>query len=495
MQGLVTLGVGGIAACKDDGGADGTEGGGTGSSSGAPASSSSGGSDGSGSGSTADGSSGEGSTGEPPIVSDCSATTDMTPEQLLAPIEHVIVLMMENRTFDHMFGALALVEGRDVDGLTGTESNPGPDGDVGVYPQADAIVAFDPPHGWNPSHAQWNEGAMDGFVQAYADAGSPMPSEIMGYFDRTTLPISYALADNYALCQRWFASVMGPTWPNRFHLHLGTSNGTKTNDAVTGLPSIFDRLDEAGVSNMYYSSNVPFTLTYGKVQGVAKLQDFLAACADGTLPSFCMVDPIFTNGETVGNDDHPPADVTMGQAFISTVVAAVSASPLWNKCLLVLTYDEHGGFFDHVPPPTTYDELPEFQQLGFRVPAVVIGPHVRRGCAISTVFDHVSILSTVTKRWSLVPLNDRVAMTSDLSSCIDPSFVDDPQPPASLPTMVVDAPRVHHPGARFPGQQELFELADRMALPPEIDRRANAQETMDAVLAEGERLGVLVVRR
>jgi phospholipase C len=332
-------------------------------------------------------------------------------------------------------------------------------------------------------------------VQQYLNEGSPMPDEVMGYYDRSTLPISYALADNYALCERWFASVMGPTWPNRYHVHLATSNGMKTNDAVTGLPSIFDRLDDKGVSNIYYSSNLPFTLTYGKTEGVQMVADFFTACAAGTLPSFCMVEPTLTFGATIGNDDHPPADITMGQAFLSTIVAALSASPLWNKCLLIVTYDEHGGFFDHVAPPTTYDDIPEFEQLGFRVPGILVGPFVRRGCAISTQFDHVSIVSTVTKRFGLEPLNMRVTMTNDLSTCIDPNFLDDPQPPATIPTMIVDRPQVHREGANVPGHEELFALADTMNLPDTIDRRAYAQEAVDAVLDEGERLGVLVVRR
>jgi phospholipase C len=438
----------------------------------------------------------ESSTGDGPPVSDCSATSDLSAAELLAPIEHIIVLMMENRSFDHMFGALAL-EGRTVDGLTGRETNPGVDGDpVGVFPLDDPAILFDPPHQWDPSHLQWNDGANDGFVTEAAAHGALDPTLVMGYYDRADLPISYALADNYTLCDRWFASVLGGTWPNRFCLHLASAYGQMLNEAIETkgeIVSIFDRLTEHGITNSYFGSNLPFTATYGKSKIVQNITEFFTAAAEGTLPEFCLVDPMFTFGATVGNDDHPPADVGMGQALIATIHDALAQSPLWERCLLVITYDEHGGFFDHVPPPTTVDEEAGFEQLGFRVPAIVIGPHVRRGCVNSTQFDHVSVASTATQRWELVALNGRVEATNDLSSCIDPSFVDDPQPPASLPKMLVKRPQIRYPGAQFPGQEELFALADRGGVPPHQDWRAQSEDTMATILAWGEKLGTLEV--
>jgi len=429
-------------------------------------------------------------------VSDCSATSDLPAAELLAPIEHIVIVMMENRSFDHMFGALAL-EGRTVDGLTGRETNPGVDGEpVGVFPLTDPAILFDPPHQWDESHLQWNDGANDGFVTEAAGHGALDPDVVMGYYDRAALPISYALADNYLLCDRWFASVLGGTWPNRFCLHLASAYGQTENAGIetkAEIVSIFDRLTEHGITNAYFNSNLPFTATYGKSEIVQNISAFFEAAAAGTLPQFSLVDPMFTFGATVGNDDHPPADVGMGQAFLATIHDAMAQSPLWDRCLLVIAYDEHGGFFDHVPPPTTIDEFPGFEQLGFRVPAIVIGPHVRRGCVSSMQFDHVSVASTATQRWGLVALNARVEATNDLSSCIDPSFVDDPQPPASLPKMVVKRPQVHFAGAHFPGQAELFALADQGGVPARHDRRAHAEETMATILAWGERLGTLTV--
>ncbi len=187
------------------------------------------------------------------------------------------------------------------------------------------------------------------------------------------------------------------------------------------------------------------------------IQDFFTDAESGELPSFSIVEPVLTAVGMVGNDDHPPADVRDGQAFIASIYDALAASPNWGRCLLVVIYDEHGGFHDHVPPPLTTDpQHPGFEQLGSRVPSLVVGPQVRAGCVNGTVFDHVSIAATVAKRWGLEPLNERVAATADLSSCIDPALIDQPRPPISLPQIVVaDQPIIHVPGANFGGQLEL----------------------------------------
>lgn len=434
------------------------------------------------------------STGEdPPPQSDCESSDEASFDALFAGIDHIVVLMMENRSFDHVFGALALLEGRTVDGLTGRESNPDGNGDpVAVFPLGEANVEGDPSHSWEGSRAQWNEGANDGFVQSFENTGGPVPEQVMGYYDRARLPVSYALADHYALCDRYFASVMGPTWPNRFHANLGTSNGTMSNDAVSDLPSIFDRLDEAGVSNVYYNAGIPFAFTFGKTEGFGTMAEFFDAAAAGTLPSFCMVDPIFTVGENLGNDDHPPVDPSFGQAFIASVYQALANSPSWNNTLLVLTYDEHGGFFDHVAPPETTDDIPEFRQLGFRVPTVVIGPRVRRGCVTSTVLDHVAIVATVTRKWGLAPLSSRADASADFSVCLDPAFIDDPQPPAPIPALAVRRPREVGPDETLPGQRELLELAERHGW-DRARRRKHEADTVDAILHWGRKLGVLRV--
>lgn len=398
-------------------------------------------------------------TGEDPYA--VCETSDLSAEELLAGIDHLVVVMMENRSFDHFFGALSAVERLPIDGLTGRESNPTLMGDpVPVFNTSKWVHDEDPPHGWNGSHQQFNGGANDGFVREYQNAGAQEYTEVMGYYLREQLPVYHALVDEYMLCDRWFASVMGPTWPNRFHLHCGTSDGEQSNNVISGVPSVFDQLADAGVSARYYAAGLPFTISYGtplNAPHMAVIQQFFTDAENGELPSFCMVEPILTAGATIGNDDHPPADVRDGQAFLAMVYEALASSPNWDRCMLVVIYDEHGGFHDHVPPPLTQDpQHPGFEQLGFRIPAMVIGPQVHGGCVNGTVFDHVSVAATIAKRWGLAPLNERVAATADLSSCIDPAKIDNPSPPISLPRIVVARkPIIHVPGADFGGQVEL----------------------------------------
>jgi phospholipase C len=373
--------------------------------------------------------------------------------------------MMENRSFDHYFGALSLIERLPVDGLSGSESNLTLAGDpIAVFNTSLWVHQEDPPHGWTSSHAQFNAGANDGFVRQHQlSHGSQEVAEVMSYYLREQLPVYHALVDEYQLCDRWFCSVMGPTWPNRFHLHCATSDGMQSNNPISGVASIYDQLIDAGISCRYYASGLPFVLTYGTQltePHVKLLQDFFTDADNGELPSFSILDPVLTAGATIGNDDHPPADVRDGQAFIASIYDALAASPQWDRCLLVVIYDEHGGFYDHVPPPQTFEpNHPGFEQLGFRVPAMVVGPQVRSGCVNGTVFDHVSVAATVAKRWGLPPLNERVAATADLSSCIDPALIDQPRPPISLPRVLVAAqPKIYVPGANYGGQLELAAL-------------------------------------
>ncbi|MBT8496551.1 MAG: alkaline phosphatase family protein, partial [Deltaproteobacteria bacterium] len=369
----------------------------------------------------------------------CSSQSDLSASELLASIDHIVVLMMENRSFDHYLGSLQLVEGRsDIAGLDGSESNPDLDGNpVGVH-VLDDFTPEDPPHKWDECHRQWNQGANDGFVREHAGAHQ---ADVMGYHVRDQLASLYALADAGVVCNHWYSSVMGPTWPNRYYLHGATSKGLKSNLPLpqTDLPfaqfeSIFDRLDDAGVSHKNYFHDVPWaTGAYQKQDGLATMEAFFADAANGALPQFSLIDPQFFGQGA--NDDHPDHDIRLGQALIASVVSALAQSPLWERSLFVLTYDEHGGFYDHVPPPTTTDSRADFQQLGFRVPSLVVGPHVRRGCAADTVLEHASVISTLTARFGLEPINDRAQAANDLSSCIDPARFDDPLPPPVVPAV------------------------------------------------------------
>jgi len=430
---------------------------------------------------------GSGGTGGVGGGGSCSGDGGLSPEELLAPIETIVVLCMENRSFDHYLGSLQLIEGKAVDGLNGLESNPDPDGlPVLVHPLDDFTVD-DPPHGWDAAHDQWNAGQNNGFVTAHAGATQ---DDVMGYHVRSQLPATYALADAFTVCDRWFASVLGPTWPNRYYLHGATSKGQTGNSPVFGFKSVFEVLDDAGVSHKNYYHDVAWaTGAYFKLDGLGTIESFFTAAQNGTLPSFCLIDPqFFGNG---ANDDHPDHDIQLGQALIASVYEALAQSPQWGKTLFVITYDEHGGFFDHVAPPTTVDGDADFEQLGFRVPALVAGPFVRKGCVVSTTFDHVAVLKTLARRFGLPSLNARMDAANDLSSCIDPAYLANPQPPAVLPPVPVSLSRVFRHPPRRVSQPELWTMAELGLIPSRLDRRAEGDAIARRVLDHGVRLGAV----
>ena len=360
-------------------------------------------------------------------------------------IDHVVVLMMENRSFDHMLGGVCIEEGRtDVDGLTPQMTNPDEAGHpVGVAPSRVDCLA-DPPHGWSPSHAQWAEGRNDGFVRAYAATGAPEPAEVMGYLARAQAPISWALMDQYAVCDGWHASVMGPTWPNRLYGHAGTSDGGRGNDLPDGggafrFPTVWHKLEEAGVPWGYYYTDIPFlglfegAMTLGRH---ALLEDFFRDAARGTLPAVTWIDPGFT-----WNDDHPPHHVGLGQELLAAIVKALGASPLWERTLFVVTYDEHGGFHDHVPPPTTADDhaAQGFDRLGFRVPTLVVSPWARQS-AVHATLNHASWLTYVCERFGIAPWTARIAGSTSMAVALDTERMarGEPLPPPALPDFDID---------------------------------------------------------
>ena len=359
-------------------------------------------------------------------------------------IEHIVVVMMENRSYDHLLGARAL-EGLGGDGLTPTMTNAGRDGTL--YAPYEATLGNmcvpDPPHGWDAAHASFAGGANSGFVAAHqASHGDDSFKHPMEYLTRAHVPVSWALADEYTTCDRYFCSVMGPTWPNRFYWHSGSSNGIKSNDLPMGgftWPSIHHRLDDKGVPWRYYYVTIPVLAivdTLDKTGRLFLVEQFMRDCAKGDLAPVSYLDPGFNL-----NDDHPPIHPIHGQAFLASIYTALASSRLWNKTLLVITYDENGGFFDHVPPPTTVDPFAAqgFDQMGFRVPTMVIGPHVKSGVS-STVRDHCSVLAHLERQFGLEPLNARTMAANDLSDCIDANrlVTGDARAPITLPAIEID---------------------------------------------------------
>jgi phospholipase C len=354
-----------------------------------------------------------------------------------------VFMMMENRSYDHFFGARSMIEGKPGDGLAATMTNLDVNG-VAIAPWAPGklqLCDIDPPHGWDRAHLQWNNGANDGFViQHQMEHQSTTAIEPMQYLTRNEVPVSYALADQYAIADRWFCSVMGPTWPNRFYWHTGTSGGLNTNVIPPGglnWGSIYHRLDAKGIDWRYYYSTIPVVSTIVGInteRNVKPFGDFLSDAQAGTLPPVVYIDPAFNQ-----NDDHPPVHPVNGQELITAVYTALATSPQWKNCLLVITYDENGGFFDHVAPPKTVDDQAAlgFDQMGFRVPTLVAGPYVKQSYVSSVTYDHCSALRELEVAFGLEPLNQRTAAAKDLSDFIDADRLakGDWAKPIALPTV------------------------------------------------------------
>lgn len=408
-----------------------------------------------------------------PTLLGCGDDTSSTGDPPAGPtgITHIVVVMMENRTYDHYFGARSLVEGRGGDGLTADMANLDAMGASRAVYAESVFCVPDPPHGWDSSHLQFAAGMNSAFVTEYEADHPGVAPYVMGYFQREQLPVSYALADAYTTCDRWFSSVMGPTWPNRFYLHAAQSGGLMSNAVPPDFPTIYDKLDAAGIEWMYYYSDLPFIATMGITQNL-QLEFFFEEAKAGQLKPVTVIDPSFGL-----NDDHPPHHPLMGQQFIASIYQALATSPHWNNCLLVVIYDEHGGFYDHVPPPKAADDRAAegFDQLGFRVPALIVGPYVKKGYVSSTVYDHTSVLKHIENMFGLTALTARDAAASDLSDAIDQERLaaGAPEPPVELPVVMFDESMLDAScmAAASKHKTELELFADAGLIPPELDRR------------------------
>jgi phospholipase C len=388
----------------------------------------------------------------------------------LEGIDYVVVVMMENRSFDHYLGALAhdpdYPSRAVVEGLRGEALNPDGRGKMVAAARLTVDRTINPPHSWEASHAQFDGGRLDAFVRSAERALCEAPRQAISYFDRERLPILYALADQYTVCDHWFSSVMGPTWPNRFYLHAATSWAQRAYwpNLDPGAVTIWDVMRRRGVEARYYRAGLLpwFSGAFlGKTMANAgvsawTLEQFFADARKGELPSFAMVEPDFFS-----SDDHPPHHVSLGQAFIGTVARALGESPCWARTLLVVTYDEHGGFFDHVAPPHTVDVRRDFTQLGFRVPALLVGPRVRAGAVHPEVLEHVSVAATLACRFGLPPLTARMATAPDVSAAVRPPGEGAPLPPPKLSPLELRRSEAMATVGRD-SQPELTELARRL---------------------------------
>jgi phospholipase C len=345
-------------------------------------------------------------------------------------IRHVVVLMMENRSFDNMLGHLTIDGRKDVDGVSHRRSNEHNDHTYPVRPAKKTKLEKmqDPPHGPRLIDKAVADGQMTGFVAAFAEEHpeDPDPGIVMRYHTAEQLPVYSHLAEHFCVCDRWFSSVPGSTWPNRLYAVAGQAAGSRSNKKppIYNVPTVFRHLDAAGVSWRWYGHD-PGTLraidreymlgpdanfAYFNRRTLLERRHFLDDAREGKLPAVSWIDPNFVDlqvpfDKTLSNDDHPPSDVRVGQQLILDLYNALARGPLWDRTLLIVTYDEHGGFYDHIPPPEAKDDEPEFRRCGVRVPALVVSPWVAKRSVAprEPTLEHSSIVKTLLEQFCRRP--------------------------------------------------------------------------------------------
>ena len=364
-------------------------------------------------------------------------------ERTAIPIEHVVIVMKENRSFDHLLGGLDAAGQPALESVPATFSNLDTSGaTVLPFELTTTCVRWNPGHQWESMHAQVNGGAMNGFVTSAASTTRTDGHFVMGHYGPDDLPFYYWLARTYAINDRHFASARSGTWPNRNFLLLGTADGVRC--SYCGLPSpkthtILQALESVGATWGAYTDSEPFDGSLGWTAphaGLHPFGDFLAALQDGTLPNVAFVD-----GVAFVEDEHPTADLQAGEAWTRKIYEAAVASPLWPRLALIWTYDEAGGFADDVPPPgSACVARPDnaldtpFFELGVRVPLTVISPYARPGFVSHVVQDHTAITRFIEVLFDLPALTARDANSDALLDMFDfetPALIAPPAPPPS----------------------------------------------------------------
>ncbi|MBV9368475.1 MAG: alkaline phosphatase family protein [Frankiales bacterium] len=349
-----------------------------------------------------------------------SVPTGKLPNPSASGIEQIVVVCMENRSFDHYLGWLPGANGRQA-GLSYPD-------DKGVLHPTHHLTDLqgcsfnDPDHSYEGGRKQLNGGRCDGFRKGTNDDFA------LGYYTKDDLPLYGKFVEQTTVFDQWYASILSSTYPNRFYTHAARTDRIDNATRTTSLPTIWDRLSAAGVPATYYFSDLPFLVLWGeKYLGISRHVDtFFADALAGRLAPFSYLDPSFLGeGQGGSNDDHPHADIRRGQAFLSLVATAIANSPQWKSTALVITYDEWGGFFDHVRPPRLPDDHVtvgseyDHSQAGFRVPAFVFSPFARRGGIDHHVYDHTSILKFVEWRFGLDALSARDKAARNLAYALD----------------------------------------------------------------------------
>jgi phospholipase C len=381
-----------------------------------------------------------------------------TPEA--SGIDHIVVVMMENRSFDHLLGWLPGANGTQA-GLNYLDKH----GEAHPTHRLTTFVGCshpDPDHSYSGGRSEYDDGNMDGWLRTSSnDVFS------IGYYEEADLPFFSALARNFTTLDNYFASILSSTFPNRVFQHAAQTDRLSNAIDLSTLPTIWDTLAVAGVSHKYYYSNVPFLALWGtKYLGMAALfADFLADAASGNLPAVSFLDPRFTIlDDGLGNDDHPHADLRAGEAFLGQVYRAVTSGPGWNKTLLIVNRDEWGGFYDTVVPPRVIapndvdtDLVDGDALLGCRVPVVLVSPFTRGKTATpsihSLLYDHTSVLKLIEWRYNLPPLTSRDASDDVANLALALNFA---TPDFTVPSLPVISRPIPNPCGLF----ELGSLVD-----------------------------------
>jgi phospholipase C len=403
--------------------------------------------------------------------------------------------MMENRSVDHYLGWY----GAENPAFDAHQSAQFPDLRVGANGRMVSTANWgaagrgnwhgrgfaDPSHGWTGGRLERNGGACDGWLHP----GTGNDEFALSYYDAGDIPVWAQLVRNYQSYDRWFASLLGPTQPNRYYLHSGQSGGLKNNDTPPqqaqqhpewshgwDWPTIWTLLDNAGVSCAYYFSNLPQIGLWGE-RHIAKarhISEYYASAAAGQLPQVSFIDPWYTGPNGIANDDHPHADIRLGQSFLSDVTEAFVTSSYYRSGALVVTYDEWGGFWDHVAPPRVADDrgtdadpggAEDFAQLGFRIPSSIVSPWTRGPAGNQTTYEHTSIIKFISDNWGLPYLTRRHASTNSIESAFREFASYDPTPvftPYEAPLDVTLEPALEgDPGKLLP-----FGVNNIPGLPP-----------------------------
>jgi phospholipase C len=378
------------------------------------------------------------------FVTPPTAAADPKPN---SPIEHVVVLMQEDHTFDNYFGTFPGANGPPTGTCIGIDPTAPDLGCVAPY-HLESLRTVGLAKSTSVGLRALNGGAMDGFIAAQNERN--LPGRVaMGYYDGSDLPLYWNLASEYVLADRFFTSVQGSSEANHLYWVAGRASAGPFPESGYSFPTIFDRLDAAGISWKFYvqnydpaitfrnrqkASNIPAQLVWVPLVSFARfldeprlhdrivnLDEYHADLANGTLPAVSYIVPS-------GASEHPPGEVSLGQVFAVSLITALMRSSSWDTSFFLVTWDDWGGWYDHVPPPQV-----DADGFGFRVPAIVISPYARRGYVDSTTYDFTSILRLIEENWDLEPLTARDATANSLWASLD---FESPSRPPEFPGAV-----------------------------------------------------------